>query len=256
MNTTKIAAILVTIILGVLAYLGVYHEIFAWNNDNVTICHKTGNGWVKITVDDDAVNGSGNGDHNTSQHQGGQDIIPPGYWDQNGRNWNPVGIGIWENNCSVPQITPSPTPTIEPTPTIVEPTPTIQPECEVECQKEPTPSPTPTLTPEPEVVEHHDDWNLGGAPIRECASIEFAPTILGFKRLSSTSIWVNWTETAPIQSYRVYYGLSKDNLVWNTTVENTHEVTLNGLPENRHIWVGIKGTDGVCEGESSQVLDP
>lgn len=69
---------------------------------NVTICHSTGSGWTKITVDADAVNGSGGGDHNSSSHMSGKDIIPPGFWDFNGRNWDATGQATYNNNCVVP----------------------------------------------------------------------------------------------------------------------------------------------------------
>jgi hypothetical protein len=82
----------------------------------VTICHATGsnsNPYVKETVDDDAVDGNGNGnaDHNRNDHQHGEDIIPPGTWDADGRNWNTQGQATWNNNCTVSSVTNTPTPT-------------------------------------------------------------------------------------------------------------------------------------------------
>lgn len=128
--------------------------------DNVTICHKTGNGWQSISVDPSSINGFGNGDHNTSSHMGGQDIIPAGWWDSNGRNWDATGQAIYNNNCVVPptptptpSATPTPTPSATPTPT-PEPTPTPTPEPTPTPTPEPTPTPTPepTPTPTPEVT--------------------------------------------------------------------------------------------------------
>ena len=154
------------------AYFGM--PAFAWGTTQVRICHATGsntNPFNSITVDWNAVDGEGNSDHNRSGHQNGEDIIPPGFWDWNGRNWNTAGQAIWNNDCNVPQPSPtpipptstpeptevplSPTPTIvEPSPTPVEPSPTPEvsptpkPECENDCAT-PTPSPRPTEIPQP-----------------------------------------------------------------------------------------------------------
>src|SRR3989344_1140159 len=117
----------------------------ASHDDNVTICHKNnGSGWSRITVDDDAVNGFGGGDHNTSQHQGGQDIIPPGYWDANGRNWDTTGQAIWNNNCNV--LTPSPSPSVSPSPS---PSPSVSPSPSPSPSVSPSPSPSPSPDPSP-----------------------------------------------------------------------------------------------------------
>jgi len=162
--------IIFIILILLIASLGLFltSKVFATNNDNVTICHKNnGNGWSKITVDDDAVNGQGNGDHNTSQHQNGQDIIPPGYWDNNGRNWTTEGQAIYNNNCNVPQPTPTPTATPTVTPEVT-PTPTEEPDpCENEevsrialdidpCEE---PTPTPTEEPTPTPIEDKGGWS-------------------------------------------------------------------------------------------------
>jgi len=120
-----------------------------WNfhvsNCNVTICHATGsnnNPFNKITVDDDAVDGDGNSDHNRSGHQNGQDIIPPGPWDTNGRNWNATGQAIWNNNCNVPT-TPTTAPTTQPT-------------------AEPTTAPTTGPTSGPTTTPTEEDCTLLG----------------------------------------------------------------------------------------------
>lgn len=162
-DITKWIAITIAVILLALAVTSAY----ASQSDNVTICHATGsqnNPYQKITVDDDAVNGIGNGDHNTSQHQGGADIIPPGYWDANGRNWTQQNIAIYNNNCNIPQPTPTPT-MVQPTPTMVIPTPTEEPCdgcCEKECEVTPTPTEEVTPTPTPEDT---GGSSVGDAPL-------------------------------------------------------------------------------------------
>lgn len=87
------------------------------NEDNVTICHRTNsvkNPYVRITVDQSAVDGEGNNDHSnhtgpvaTSEavaqalkdaHVKWGDIIPP--FDENpGLNWDAVGMAVFENGC-------------------------------------------------------------------------------------------------------------------------------------------------------------
>ena len=73
----------------------------------VTICHNNGQSgnWSQIDVDWHAVDGSGNSDHNRSGHQNGRDIIPPGFWDWNGRNWDTEGQAIYNNDCKTPKPT-------------------------------------------------------------------------------------------------------------------------------------------------------
>lgn len=114
----------------------------------VTICHATAsssNPYVQLTVNANAVDGNGNGssDHNRDDHQNGEDIIPPGSWDADGRNWDAAGQAIWNNDCEVP--TPSITPTPSPTPSVT-PTPTPSSTPSV------SPSTTPTSTPIPSTV--------------------------------------------------------------------------------------------------------
>lgn len=102
----------------------------------VTICHAThsnSNPFVTETVDDDSVDGIGEGngqnaDHNRDDHQDGEDIIPPGAWDADGRNWDATGQGIWNNNCNVPSasVDPSASPSADPISNLaVDPTLTI-----------------------------------------------------------------------------------------------------------------------------------
>jgi len=91
----------------------------ATQSHKVDICHATGsasNTYVGLNVDDDAVDGSGNSDHNRSGHQNGEDIIPPfyddgspGYW--SARNWGSAGQAIFYNGCEIAESDPAPTAT-------------------------------------------------------------------------------------------------------------------------------------------------
>jgi hypothetical protein len=144
------------------------------NHIPVTICHATAsntNPFVQETVDDDAVDGNGNehSDHNMPGHQNGEDIIPPGPWDADGRNWNAQGIAIWNNDCNVvtPTATPTPTKTVTPTATIT-PTPTYT----QTVTNTPTPTyiQTATITPTPTI-------NTNTACVSNCTTPTPTPTV-------------------------------------------------------------------------------
>ena len=75
----------------------------------VTICHATGsasNPYVQITISQNAVR-EGKG-HNRDGHQAGEDIIPPGPYDPDGRNWDLAGQTIYDDGCLIfaPDILP------------------------------------------------------------------------------------------------------------------------------------------------------
>ena len=124
-------------------------------DQKVTICHTTGsdnNPYVEITVDDNAVD-SGSG-HNSDNHQNGKDIIPPGDWDSDGRNWDSDNQAIYNNNCEVPEATATPTSTETSTPIPATSTPTetatpITPTSTPTLTFTPVVSPTKTSTPKP-----------------------------------------------------------------------------------------------------------
>ena len=40
------------------------------------------------------------GEHNLSSHQGGRDVIPPGWYDTNGRNWGDTSQAFIDNGCA------------------------------------------------------------------------------------------------------------------------------------------------------------
>ena len=78
----------------------------------VPICHATGsttNSYVSESPDESAVRVGGH--HNRDDHQGGQDIIPPGTWDPDGRNWDAAGQAIFNNGCQNIRLAPV-TPTV------------------------------------------------------------------------------------------------------------------------------------------------
>jgi hypothetical protein len=68
----------------------------------VMICHATGstsNPYVQIAVSENAVREGGG--HNRDGHQNGEDIIPPGRYDPDGRNWDAEGQVIYDDGCLI-----------------------------------------------------------------------------------------------------------------------------------------------------------
>lgn len=248
--------------LTVLGYLFLTNKVRA--TTNVTICHKNnGSGWSQITVNPSSIDREGNGDHNSSSHQNGDDIIPPGYWDSNGRNWDTEGRGIWNNNCAVPTPTPTPThtprPTVTPTPRPTEtpeptPTPTATPSPKPTETPEPTPEITPTQTPAPYV--HVDSWTMPSAPeLPKCEEVKHAPTITKVKYLGNQSMALWWTEVGDnVNRYLIEYSLVPGVPMWNTFANSEYHEIHFLLPG--HNWFRVAGTNNGCIGPFSIWVDP
>ena len=115
----------------------------------VTICHSNGESgtFTQQTVDwDSVVAGWG---HNRSGHQDGKDIIPSGFWDIDGRNWNDEGKAIYDNGCVVPE--PKFHNVCREFACIkVEGEGECTCESDKDCEPEITPTPIPDVTPTPE----------------------------------------------------------------------------------------------------------
>ena len=96
-------------------------------SDTIRICHATGQEGHYQSISPNA-NGVING-HVGVSHQEGRDIIPPFDYGNPiehflGQNWDTFGQAIWNNDCETPAqpsgltISPSPSPSILPTPTL------------------------------------------------------------------------------------------------------------------------------------------
>ena len=140
-----------------------------------------------------------------------------------------------------------PTPTVFPTDS---PVPTDSPTAS------PSATPEDTSIPEAVVSPTPVDVAPGVAPSDSQCQVVLTPTLLTFTRLSPTSVTVTWSHIDPVTQFVLFFGTTKSNLVWNTGVVNGYSYTLNNLPANASIWVGVKGTDGTCQGAMSNVLDP
>lgn len=198
----KITSLMLIIFLSLFAYTSRLAQttVLAKSDDNIRICHATGsntNPYNSITVDSDSIDGLGNGnaDHNQDGHQNGQDIIPPGYWDLDGRNWTPENQVIWANDCGAVTSTPTATPTVtqnnpSPTPTTAQVNPTATPtpyivecdnECECDCNNEPTPtSVVPTIilpTIPTDCPEWANNCSIGNIFLTPTAAPSATPTV-------------------------------------------------------------------------------
>jgi len=80
-------------------------------------------------------------------------------------------------------------------------------------------------------------------PVLSCVT----PTILEFRRVSPTSIFLSWGPYAGLKTFVVQYGLTNGNWLYNTTVTG-FSTTLNALPSNQPIWVLISPTDSCSIG--------
>jgi hypothetical protein len=164
----------------------------------VTICHATEsekNPYVRITVDDDAVDGNGNNsaDHNRDGHQDGEDIIPPGIWDADGRNWNSHGQAIYNNDCEVPEATPTTTPSPEASATSTS---------TVTATARPSESPTPTSSPTETAVSSETATQIPptetNTPVRVSRIRTATPTTTATTVLRSPSPTVTITSTVEV----------------------------------------------------------
>lgn len=140
---------------------------------------------------------------------------------------------------------PSPSPSVSPSPE-----PSISPE----------PIATPSATPEPvsEPYNSASDPDLSGSKPHEivCAEIKYQPTVIGFERISPTSVKFTWSKVDGfVEDYLISYGLDEKADMWNTIVHG-NEVVLNFLPENMSIWAKIAGVNQGCQGNFGLPVDP
>ena len=125
-----------------------------------------------------------------------------------------------------------------------------EPECEVDCE-EPEEPREPEITPPPvgsgaETPKVCDGKDLGG----------YAPTITEVGRLTDTKIYARWTKsTEATDQYLVWYGVDKDNLLFNVIVKG--EYAEIGLPDypNQHVWLRVAAYD-CTTGAYSLTVDP
>ena len=110
----------------------------------------------------------------------------------------------------------------------------------------PTPTPTPPSPPGPP----------GPPPVCTGADLGgFAPTITEIRRVDSNTVHACWTASTPnANDYIVYYGMSRDNLPWNTKVENSQCVDIHDVPGG-HVWIKVAATDNCVVGPFSSIVE-
>jgi len=86
------------------------------------------------------------------------------------------------------------------------------------------------------------------------APVKYAPTILGIRRSSPTSVALEWT-TTDSSTFVIYYGPMGSDLPWNVKIVG-NETEIFNLPSNEPIDVKVCGI-GICGDEKcSVVVDP
>ncbi len=227
------------------------------NHQKVVICHahaSESNPFNQETVDDDAVDGVGNADHNREGHQNGEDIIPPGSWDADGRNWNTQGQVIWNNGCNVSQPTPTATPILTPTPTL-ELTPTITPTA--------TPSATVTQTPcgdeckPKEVTKTQPAAGICTAGVPgNVGNIYVATGIPNDNKLE-----VRWSNASPNEGAEKAHIMYTDGKPgdWRYALLDTNNdgtEVIGGLVNGKHYWFVVALVHECSVGSWSNAFDP
>ncbi len=116
-----------------------------------------------------------------------------------------------------------------------------------------TPTPTPTFVPIPtptpiQSVSVDSSFSFASSPA-VCIGLPITtvPRILDSKRVSPTSISLNWGPFAGIGVFNIQYGLTKGDWLYNTTVTG-FSTTINALPANLPIWIQVAATDGCAIG--------
>ncbi|KKQ94545.1 hypothetical protein A2865_04765 [Candidatus Woesebacteria bacterium RIFCSPHIGHO2_01_FULL_39_17] len=83
----------------------------------------------------------------------------------------------------------------------------------------------------------------------------FAPTLTEVRRIDSDSVHACWTAPTPnANDYIVYYGMSRDNLVWNTKVVDSQCVDIHELPSG-HVFLKVAATDNCVVGPYSKTSE-
>ncbi len=144
-------------------------------------------------------------------------------------------------SCSqpLPSLIPSPSPMPSLTPTLT-----------------PTPSPMPSLTPTPITTSSTAPGPAG--PPAVCIGADlggYAPTVTEVRRVDSDTVHACWTASTPnANDYIVYYGMSRDNLPWNTKVVDSQCVDIHNVPQG-HVWLKVAATDNCVVGNFSSTVE-
>lgn len=95
--------------------------------------------------------------------------------------------------------------------------------------------------------------STGGVAPCIAPAITTVPSIITTRRVSPTSIFINWGPFAGINTFNVRYGLTNGNWLYNTNVTG-FSTTLNALPANQPIWVQVAATNNCSIGTYGSAL--
>ena len=85
----------------------------------------------------------------------------------------------------------------------------------------------------------------------------YSPTITSVGRVDSDTVMACYTKPSDnADAYEIWYGISEDNLPWNTVTKDLCvELSGNELV-NTHVWLKVAGKSEGCVGNFSIVTDP
>jgi hypothetical protein len=79
------------------------------------------------------------------------------------------------------------------------------------------------------------------------------PAIISYKRMSATSMSVNWGPYQKTNNFIIQYGFTNGSFPYNTKVTG-FQTTLNSLPANMPVWIRVAGTDTCAVGKYSSAV--
>ncbi len=90
-----------------------------------------------------------------------------------------------------------------------------------------------------------------GAPPCIAPDITSTPILISSKRISPTSVTLNWGPYQGINDFNIRYGLQNGSWLYNTNVTG-FTTTINALPANQPIWVQIASRNNCVIGTYSE----
>jgi len=111
----------------------------------------------------------------------------------------------------------------------------------------------PASASSPESDSNQSSGSVEGDSVCTATDIKTVPIIIDTKRLSPTSVSVNWGPYEGIDTFVVEYGLADGKWDYNTKVTG-FSTNLNDLPANQPIWIHVAATDNCAIGQYSAAV--
>jgi hypothetical protein len=125
------------------------------------------------------------------------------------------------------------------------------------CLPTPTPTAGPTATPTPTQTTSSNpggssstsstSTSTSNTSSSSCTAVTATPNIISTRRLSPTSIFVNWGPDNGFSDFIVQYGFQNGNWQFSTKVSG-FSTNINDLPANQPIWIQVAATNNCSIG--------